>query len=179
MRRLLMLAVMAFMVLSCADAVFAGSGNYPDSPVQVSPVNYYGGSTVNFTAISYTNNYYGDTAVPSNYFIEVYEGSSLVTSGYLGSSTLNLPGFPDDGTTYTWRVYADYDFYDTYGNYYGSDTTYWSPFVSFVNGPSTIPSQPVLSISPSNGSGTEVILQWDSDRATDYYLQVATDANYT
>lgn len=111
------------------------------------------------------NNYYVQVATDSgfvNKFVDEWVGN------YLGLY-LNLP---DDGSTYYWRVAS--------GNSLGSSnytTTY-----HFVNGPSAIPAVPVPSYPGygANVSGTTVALQWgQAARATNYYLQVATDSGFT
>ncbi len=173
-RLALLVFLICFTVFGNIDVAHSTPGIYPDAPAMYSPVNYFGGQTVTFSVGMLNSDYYGG-GYPDDYYIELYDADwTLVTSGWTGGiSAYSMPGFDDDGATYYWRVLGEYQFSD------GTDETYWSGYQSFVNGPSAIPSQPVLSLSPTSGAGTSVTLYWDADRATDYHLQVATDANFT
>ena len=178
-------AIFLLILLLCAmftnaESAFATTGVYPDSPVQHSPVNYAGGTTVYFSFNSYNSAYYtGFIGYPVNYYLEVYESGTLVYGGYTGGST-NFPVsiFQDVGSSYTWRVQAEYDFYDDYdGSYAGNDYSNWSTYFGFTNGPSGPPAAPPL-ISPSNGGnvgGNSVNFSWTPVvRADDYRLRVVS-----
>jgi hypothetical protein len=83
-------------------------------------------------------------------------------------------GYPDNGTTYYWRVWA--------GNYadWCSDSEANSNKRSFIN--LSVPPAPIL-VSPANndtaGGNHSVIFQWnEAERATKYRLEVNTDPSW-
>ena len=143
-----------------------GPSAAPSQPIlSISPTNGAGTEILLQWDSDRANNYHLQVATDANF--TSYFGSPIVdewTGNYSGMYIYPA----DDGTTIYWRVAAS--------NSKGT-TSYTTS--SFINGPSAVPSQPVLSISPANGAGSEVLLLWDSFRASDYHLQVATDANFT
>jgi hypothetical protein len=141
----------------------------PATPTLSSPSN---GANVSGTTVTFQWN---PAARAIDYYLEVAmdAGFTMIVFGeWVGNFTgINLINLPDNGQTFYWRVAA----WNTLGT--SSDSSTWS----FVNGPSDIPEIPALS-SPANGanvSGTSIQLTWNlAARASDYYLQVATDAGF-
>ena len=147
-----------------------GPSSIPDVPILSSPASgsNAAGTTVQlqWNASPRANNYHLQVATDSEFSNTVFDGE---IGNYV---TVNMSDFPDNGTTFYWRVKA--------GNALG-----WSSYSdtwSFVNGPSSIPDAPILS-SPANGSnapGTTVQFRWNvSPRANNYHLQVATDSGFS
>ena len=173
MRRLalFLLVLMVCAVFYGADTAVAGSGFYPDSPVQRAPANNVGGTTINFSSNSYYTNYYGYDASPTNYYIEIYQGGTLIYGNWTnGSTNFSVPGFQDIGASYTWRVLAYYEFYYE-GVYDGYDYTNWSGYFSFTNGPSGPPAAPSV-VNPypgDNEGGSTVSFQWNPVTSADNY----------
>jgi len=142
----------------------------PATPLLNSPAN---GITVNGTTITFRWN---QSARATNYYLQVAADagfSSVIFEQWMGNFVgISLSGFPDNGQRYHWRVAA--------GNALGS--SFFSSPWTLLNGPSSTPATPALS-SPANGTqvnGTVIAFRWNpSARASNYYLQVATDAGFS
>ena len=121
------------------------------------------GFTSNWTSVSGATTYYLDVATDVNF-------TSMVT----GYSNLNIGNFTNKiitgltcGTTYYYRVRA--------GNACGSSINSNTISVTTSNTPSSI-----VANSATNISTTSFTASWSlSTQATTYYLDVATDANFT
>ncbi len=182
------LAVAVFLVFSRVARVQADSGVYPDSPRQIAPLDYAtGDATIDFSFASY--NYSDGTFVgyPLAYHIEVYHGSSLVVSDDVWGTTFSYWPFMTEDT-YSWRVYAIYEFYDEFGDYAGMDYTYWSPLAAFKNTPATTPSPPepifpqqdLQTKQDSYVAGKRGVYWWWTSLGAQYYeLTVARDSNFS
>lgn len=98
-------------------------------------------------------------------------GNGLVVDQWVGGATaVSVDNFPDNGTTFYWRVAAS--------NAVGYE---FSSTSNFVNGPSSVPSTPTgVSATTNTSNGSIVSFQWSpSARATGYRLQVATDSAFS
>lgn len=180
---ILIAAVVAFGKSGSAQA---NPGVYPNPPILQSPLDYSeGASTVTFSFASY--NYYDGwyNGYPHAYYIEIYHGSTLIVGDYVFASNVSLGGFTP-GETYSWRVYAVYDFYDAVtGRYEDWDETYWSSYATFVNIPNDKPLPPVLSYPNGNSvfaGGKSCNLEWQDSTTivpnAGYAVDVARDSNF-
>jgi M6 family metalloprotease-like protein len=141
----------------------------PLPPTLSGPAN---GSNAGGTTLSLSWN---ASSGATNYHLQVSQNDSFTNLFFnqpVGNNTgYNPSGFPNDGSTFWWRVKA------------GKDTAWssWSSAWSFVNGAQVIP--PPTLFSPANGSyvsGTDVSLSWSaSSGATTYHLQISEDAAFT
>jgi outer membrane protein assembly factor BamB len=151
----------------------------PSAPILISPAN---GANVSGTSVTFQWNaspgatkYY--LIVSTNPGLSVSQSNSSVRKyfGQVNSTQYTVTGFPNNGTTYYWWVYA--------GNSSGWCSQAqvvanggWSLVNGTGGGTPTVPSAPALS-SPANGanvSGTSVTFQWNaSPSATKYFLIVS------
>jgi len=162
---LIFLVLLSVCMITTVDTVSA----YPAAPQLDYPWNgmNVGGTVIPFRwhAVEGAYDYYLQVATDAG-FTNVVFGSWI--GNYIG---VDLSGFPDNGQIYYWRVAA-------YDGEVGPFSSTWY----FVNGPSAPPEIPTLS-SPANGAnvaGTTIEFRWNpAARASDYRLQVATDAGFT
>jgi fibronectin type 3 domain-containing protein/predicted SAM-dependent methyltransferase/subtilisin-like proprotein convertase family protein len=144
----------------------------PPTPALVAPGNgsNVAGGTVSFEweKTDRANKYHIQTSLDSSFSNLFYENQAI-GGNYTG---LNLSGFPDNGSTYYWRLRA--------GNSLGWSS--WSLTKSFTNGPGSLPSIPTLA-APNNGSnagGGTVSFQWEkTDKAGKYHIQLAADSSFS
>ena len=134
------------------------------------------GSSVSGNSVTFAWN---PVDVATRYWIRVgtdpdfTQTNAFLGRGYwiYGAASKAWPGFPNDGTTYYWKVCADD----------GSGWGDWSSIRSFVKPPGTALA-PTLS-SPADGAevcGTTVAFRWDPvDGATTYRIRVGTDPDLT
>lgn len=174
------------MASGSSDVAQANNGVYPNPPIQTSPLNYAEGTssvTFSFASYNYFDGYYN--GYPDAYYIEVYHGSTLKNGDYVFDTSVTFDGFVP-GETYSWRVYAVYDFYDAATGYYEDwDNTYWSTYATFVNIPDDIPSPPALYY-PNGASafagGKFCNMEWQDSTTivpnTGYAVDVARDSNF-
>ncbi len=155
---------------STARNVKNGPSAVPAQVVLSSPAS---GATVNGTTVTFE---WGAAARAADYYLEVATDAGftdIVYGDYIGGpyTNLELSEMPDNGQTFYWRVAA----LNELG--FGTDST----ARNVKNGPSAVPAQTVLS-SPAGGAtvnGTSVNFQWNAAaRASDYYLEVATDDGF-
>lgn len=146
-----------------------GPSAVPGAPVPVSPTD---GQNVPGTGVLFLWD-----AAPrgADYLFEIaYDPSfsTLALSQWIGNYVgIQIVGFPDDGTTFYWRVKSS--------NVLGD-----GPFASarrLVNGPSALPGPTTLA-APANGaivSGSEVVFAWlPAERAAQDYFELATDISF-
>ncbi|MDY0041958.1 MAG: CAP domain-containing protein, partial [Desulforhabdus sp.] len=142
----------------------------PGAPSLSSPAN---GATVSTTDITFS--WTTPTGSPTAYHLQVSTSSTFSSTIYSNDSitgtSRTLSGFPNDGTTYYWRVRA----------YNSSGWGPWSSTRSFINGSTaSVPGAPSLS-SPANGatvSATSITFSWTTPTGspTQYQLQVSTSS---
>jgi hypothetical protein len=141
----------------------------PTIPVLISPID---GVVVANTSVTFQ----WDSCVgATNYHIRVSTDPDVETDlfheDWTGATSKNYTNFPNDGTTYYWKVRA----YNAIG---WSD---WSTIENFVNGEEAGPPDAPILISPTNGSdvsSTSVTFQWNSSEgATNYQIRVSVDPN--
>src|SRR6185436_8955093 len=157
-------------VFSDAWSLTNGPSAIPPIPSLVSPANAanVGGTSItfNWSQVPRASNYYLQVATDAG-FTQVVFGNWV--GNYIG---IEITGLPDSGQVYFWRVAS--------GNARGSSV--FSDAWSLTNGPSATPPIPSL-VSPANGAnvgGTSITFNWSQvPRASNYYLQVATDAGFT
>jgi hypothetical protein len=155
---------------SAAWAVTNGPSAVPGTPALQSPAN---GATVGGTSIAFT---WSQAARASDYFLQVAADAgfgAIVFEDWVGKfGGITLTGLPDDGQVFYWRVAAR--------NALG--TSPMSAAFTLTNGPSAVPETPAPQ-SPADGStvpGNTVRFTWNRvPRATDYLLQIASNASFT
>jgi len=143
----------------------------PPAPTLVSPAN---GTTVPGSSISFD---WSDVGGANKYWIHISADPSFSTlfhSNWWGASGCSYSDFPNDGTTYHWRVKAR----NAVDNLWGDWCSPWS----FTNEGAGPPSPPTL-VSPSNGStvpGTSIAFDWDPVAgANKYWIQVDDDPAFS
>ncbi len=144
----------------------------PSAPVLISPAN---GATVSGTSVTFSWN---AVSGAGGYWLEVNSSPSW-TSGTrrfwnsVSGTSQTVSGFPNNGTTFYWRVWA--------GN-----ATGWGPASagrSFINGAgsTTTPPAPSL-VSPANNANvasTSVNFSWGAvSGATTYWLEVNSSSSW-
>jgi uncharacterized repeat protein (TIGR02543 family) len=154
---------------SAARNFVNGPSAPPAVPNLITPAN---GANVSGTTISFS---WSQAARAINYYLQVATDAGFTNiffGGWVGNYIeVNLSGFPDNGQTYYWRV----------ASWNALGTSSYSSTRSFVNVPSALPDAPVLNspVNGSNAAGTTIAFQWNqAARASDYYLEVATDAGF-
>jgi hypothetical protein len=120
---------------------------------------------------------WGPSARTATYYFQIATNSAFTANfqeydvPYNEDTIVSMVNFPDNGDTYYWRVKA----HNSRGNTFSS--TY-----SVVNYPSELPDTPVLK-TPAASSvvpGSPVLFEWEETaRASDYYLEVATDPEFS
>ena len=145
-----------------------GTATPPPAPTLTSPAN---GATVSNTSITFQ---WGSVSGATNYHIRVGTDAAVETSIFHSNWTYGVASetytdFPNDGTTYYWKVRA----YNAAG--WGS----WSSIRSFNNGTLPLPAAPTLT-SPANAAtvaNTSITFNWGTvSTATNYHIRVGTDA---
>jgi hypothetical protein len=156
---------------STFQAVTIATIPIPETPTLYSPTN---GANVAGTSVTFV---WSASNWATTYRLEVNTDPAWGTDTrfYYASMSTNsqtVTGFPNNGTTYYWRVWA--------GNSAG-----WSAAAerNFVNGTqgSGLPATPTLTSpsNPSNVPGSSILFQWSaSSGATNYWLEVNTDQNW-
>jgi hypothetical protein len=140
------------------------------SPVLISPGN---GTNIAATGIIFK---WSAVSGATHYLLEVNTDPNWGTGArfrYIDwlSTSVAVTGFPNDGTTYYWRVSAGNS------NGWGNASQGWS----LVNGVGTASAAPTL-LSPGNGTGVAgpvITLQWSAPvGVTGYRLEVNTDPDW-
>jgi len=149
--------------------VNGSTASVPGTPTLSSPPN---GATVSGTSITFSWNV--PTGNPTKYHIQLSTSSTFVTTvasnDNVTGTSITGSGFPNNGSTYYWRVRA--------GNSVGWGS--WSGIRSFVNG--GVPAAPTLS-SPPNGatvSGTSITFSWNvpTGSPSKYHIQLSTSSTF-
>jgi M6 family metalloprotease-like protein len=151
------------------SSVWSFVNGAPLPPTLSAPAN---GSNASGTTLSFSWN---GSSGATGYHLQVSHNqafSNLFFDQAVGGNLAHdVSGFPNDGSTFWWRVKA------------GKGTAWggWSAAWSFINGTLVIP--PPTLFAPANGSnvsGTDVSFSWSaSTGATDYHLQISEDAAFT
>jgi PKD repeat protein len=168
---------------SLVNGTGGGTPTVPAAPTLYSPAN---GANVPGTSVAFQWN---ASLGATKYFLMVSTNSSLSVSqtnssvrkywGQVNDAQYTVTGFPNNGTTYYWWVYA--------GNSSGWSSQAqvaanggWSLVNGTGGGTPTVPAAPTL-LSPANGahvSGTSVTFQWNASLgATKYFLIVSTNSS--
>ncbi len=202
--RLMMILVLIATILLCVginDAI-AGSTVWPISPTSTpsNPNPHVQGNSITFTwqgspgpafgqyglCVGVGNSWQPVTdSSPGSYYFDnnYYVPTNRFYCEWVGSATSKtLPGFPNDGTQYSWHV----DLYDAYWDYVNNlwdyhaynDAPYWV-FINSVPPPGTFN---LTSPTPNgvNVPGSSVTVRWSSAAdATTYYVTAAFDSVFS